>query len=240
MGVEKDNWPASVAIFTGLFAKEAVVGTITSLYGQMGKGDTDAKAEAMDADLEIAEEAAAEEEEEGYSLWGGLKKAFATIPENLKGVGESLLDPLGISAAVGDEEKVAEDAEFDVSVFSSMRSHFTKGQDQVFAYLLFVLLYVPCIAAMGVAFRELGRYYGTLLVGYQTLLGWSVATLYYQLTLGHEKLWIVTACAILAAIVFTFWTIGGVQRRAPAPASPPPPGPTPPSGKGPCEGCGCH
>ena len=31
-GVEEDNWPASVALFTGLFAKEAIVGTLNSLY----------------------------------------------------------------------------------------------------------------------------------------------------------------------------------------------------------------
>ena len=35
MGIEKDNWPASVAVFSGLFAKEAVVGTLNSLYSQM-------------------------------------------------------------------------------------------------------------------------------------------------------------------------------------------------------------
>ena len=32
-GIEEDNWPASVALFTGLFAKEAIVGTLNSLYG---------------------------------------------------------------------------------------------------------------------------------------------------------------------------------------------------------------
>ncbi len=34
MGIERDNWPATVALFTGLFAKEAVVGTMSSLYAQ--------------------------------------------------------------------------------------------------------------------------------------------------------------------------------------------------------------
>ncbi|MFP4484293.1 MAG: ferrous iron transport protein B, partial [Spirochaetaceae bacterium] len=32
MGIEKDNWPATVGIFTGLFAKEVIVGTLSSLY----------------------------------------------------------------------------------------------------------------------------------------------------------------------------------------------------------------
>ena len=34
MGIEKENWPATVSLFTGLFAKEAVVGTLNSLYVQ--------------------------------------------------------------------------------------------------------------------------------------------------------------------------------------------------------------
>jgi ferrous iron transport protein B len=61
---------------------------------------------------------------------------------------------------------------------------------------------------MGVAFRELGRWYGLLLTGYLTVLGWCVATLYYQLTLGHHTLWILVACALLAAMFGGFWLIG--------------------------------
>ncbi len=32
IGVEQENWPATVGIITGIFAKEAVVGTLNSLY----------------------------------------------------------------------------------------------------------------------------------------------------------------------------------------------------------------
>ncbi|MEN6445882.1 MAG: ferrous iron transport protein B [Candidatus Cloacimonas sp.] len=32
MGIKKDNWPASVALISGLFAKEAIVGTLQGLY----------------------------------------------------------------------------------------------------------------------------------------------------------------------------------------------------------------
>ena len=31
MGIEKDNWPASVGILTGLFAKEGVIGTLSGV-----------------------------------------------------------------------------------------------------------------------------------------------------------------------------------------------------------------
>jgi ferrous iron transport protein B len=193
MGVEKENWPAAVALFTGLFAKEAVVGTLTSLYGQAARSG----------------EAAAEPEGgSAYSLWGGLSEAFASVPANLSGIAGGFLDPLGLASVSGDEQAVASELDADVSVFSNMRQRFSKGPHQAFAYLLFVLLYVPCLAAMGAAFRELGRFYGALLAVYLTVLGWSVATLYYQLTLGHQTRWILTASALLCALFGGFWLLG--------------------------------
>jgi ferrous iron transport protein B len=32
LGVTEENWPATVGVFTGIFAKEAVVGTLDALY----------------------------------------------------------------------------------------------------------------------------------------------------------------------------------------------------------------
>ena len=200
MGVERDNWPAAVSLFTGLFAKEAVVGTLTSLYGQMDQGTGNAAPKA------------AADEEKPYSLWSGLGKAFGTVPANLAGVFGGLADPLKLSSVSGDEKAVADEMETDVSVFKNMRARFSQGPHQAFAYLLFILLYVPCIAAMGAAFRELGRFYGVVLMSYLTVLGWSVATLYYQITLGHQTPWILFACGLLTAMFGGFWLIGRKQK----------------------------
>ncbi|HNX36898.1 MAG TPA: ferrous iron transport protein B [Candidatus Cloacimonadota bacterium] len=38
MGIDKDNWHASVALISGLFAKEAIVGSMQSLYGAENQG----------------------------------------------------------------------------------------------------------------------------------------------------------------------------------------------------------
>ena len=205
MGVEEDNWPATVSIFTGLFAKEAVVGTMTSLYGQNAAQEEAAQAAASG---EKKEEAAEEEEESEYSFWGGIKEAFATIPENLAGAVGSLTDPFGLGDVTGDEEAAAEAGGTDVSVFKQMRKHFSKGPHQVFGYLLFILLYVPCLAATGVAYRELGRFYGILFPAYLTVLGWSVGTLYYQITLGHQPLWLFMPIAVLVLMFGSFWLYG--------------------------------
>ena len=37
MGIANENWPATVGIFTGVFAKEVVVGTLNALYANMAQ-----------------------------------------------------------------------------------------------------------------------------------------------------------------------------------------------------------
>ncbi|MBE9562898.1 MAG: Fe(2+) transporter permease subunit FeoB, partial [Proteobacteria bacterium] len=66
MGIHADNWPATVGVFTGVLAKEAVVGTLDSIYSQLAVIDSG--------------EAVVEEE---FVFWDGVVEAFATIPTNL-------------------------------------------------------------------------------------------------------------------------------------------------------------
>jgi ferrous iron transport protein B len=66
MGIEQDNWPATVGIITGILAKEVVVGTLDSLYSSI---DT--------------EEGVNESKVSEYSLKDGLIQALTTIPVNL-------------------------------------------------------------------------------------------------------------------------------------------------------------
>ena len=86
MGVEEQNWPAAVGIFTGIFAKETVVGTLNSLYDQMGAANA-------------AEDGAAEEEK-GFSFTATLGEALSVTGENLAGLGSALVDPLGITVSI--------------------------------------------------------------------------------------------------------------------------------------------
>ena len=192
IGVESDNWPASVSIFTGLFAKESVIGTLKGLYGQ------------DDANLKTA----AEEKGKQYSLVGGLKDAFASIPENLSGVWEGLANPLGLSGAKMEADENPENS----AAIDSLKLHFPKGVHQMYSFLLFVLLYVPCLAATGVVFREIGKFYGTVFVGYLTLLGWSAATIYHAIMVSHSGIWLTIGTGILVAMFGGFWLYGKKHR----------------------------
>ena len=186
IGVEKDNWPASVSIFTGLFAKESVIGTMKGLYG----------IENEKLKMENEEGRACVDDTAEYSFIRGIKEAFATIPENLAGLTGGLSDAL-------DTESDESEAEMD-----ALRRHFPKGFHQVFSFLLFVLLYVPCIAATGVVFREIGKFYGTIFVGYLTLLGWSVATIYHAVMVSGSSLWLTIGTGILVAMFGGIWCYG--------------------------------
>ena len=195
-GVEKDNWPASVALFTGLFAKEAIVGTLNSLYSIEDQAGSD-EAEG--------------EEEEGFSLKATAKEALVSIPENLAGIFGKLANPLGVEEAI-EESGDAENEEI-ASALTGMRAHFKLGKFQVFAYLLFILLYVPCLAALGTAFRELGKFYGTLMTVFQTSIGWSLSVLFFQLTVGGSALWIGVAATLLVGVVVALILIGRDQKK---------------------------
>ena len=213
-GVERDNWPASVALFTGLFAKEAIVGTLNSLYAIEGSGDTNAagKTGANETDAgAVPEENAALRQAQGpessFSLKSTVKDALVSVPANLVEVFTSIASPLGVKAAVEESEGTEEGA------YKTMQAHFNLGRFQVLAYLLFILLYVPCLAAMGTAFRELGRFYGTLMMVFQTVIGWSLSVLFFQVTCGHSVALILTSVVLLAGVVVALIAIGRDQRK---------------------------
>lgn len=162
LGVSDENWPATVGIFTGIFAKEAVVGTINSLYSTM-----DAKATGEEAD-------------DTFDFWGAIGESFATIPANLADLTGTLLDPLGLSVGeIADANVAAEEMEVDVATFGSMVTLFG-SKIAAFSYLLFVLLYFPCSAAIAAVYRETNLKW-TLFIGFwTTFLAYIASTLFYQ------------------------------------------------------------
>jgi len=188
MGISDDNWPATVGIFTGIFAKEAVVGTLDSLYGRM---DGAASGE--------------EEAEPEYSLWASVKEALATIPEGLLGIMGTLADPLGMSVGdVSNPDSAAEELEVTTATFGSMATLFG-GQAAAFSYLLFILLYFPCSAAIAAVYRETNLKWTVFAGAWTTGIAYLTATLFYQVAMFGEKpmsslLWIgleIMACGLV-------------------------------------------
>jgi len=194
MGLTQKNWPATVGLFTGVFAKEAVVGSLNALYGQM--------------DASVGKSG----EEDEFDFWSGIKDAFVSIPENLKGVANTFLDPLGISVGdVGNAKEAAEEQGVGVGTFGSMVKLFD-GRIGAFAYLLFVLLYFPCVAAIAAVYRETTLGWTLFAGGWTTGMAYVGASIFYQLaTLGRHPasslgLVAVLLCAFIAAVfLMRFW-----------------------------------
>ena len=53
---------------------------------------------------------------------------------------------------------------------------------------------------------------GTIFVGYLTLLGWSVATIYHALMVSGSSLWFSIGTSILVAMFGGFWAYGRKHR----------------------------
>lgn len=170
MGVEEENWPAAVGIFTGILAKEAVVGTLNSLYATAGAGEPEAE----------AADAAAQPEEEAWSFTGVLSEAADAVATNLADLGGALADPLGITVGdLSDEAAAAEASEVSTSTIDSLRNLFGSAS-AAFAYLLMVLLYLPCCAAIAAIYREVGKAWTFFAAAWTSVLGYSAATIFYR------------------------------------------------------------
>jgi len=194
-GVQEKNWPAAVGLFTGVFAKEAVVGTLDNLYAAMDANDM------------------ADGSDEGFSLMASLGEAFATIPENLAGIAGSLLDPLGINVGdVSDRGAVAEEQGVGSSIFGSMVNLFD-GTAGAFAYLVFILLYFPCVAAIAAVYRETNLAWTLFAGAWTTGLAYVFAVLSYQIGTwgahpGTSAAWVAVMLLVLAVAVTLMYLAG--------------------------------
>ncbi|HPR16966.1 MAG TPA: nucleoside recognition domain-containing protein, partial [Candidatus Cloacimonadota bacterium] len=57
------------------------------------------------------------------------------------------------------------------------------GKNNAFAYLLFVLIYMPCVAVIATIHKEAGGKWAMFSVFYLTFLAWIVATIFYQISI---------------------------------------------------------
>lgn len=205
MGLNEENWPATVGIFTGIFAKEAVVGTLDSIYSQV-----QASASAVEDETV---------KKKTFDLWGGIIKAFASIPANLAGVAGKILDPLGMSVGEVDTvEHAAEGQEVTVGTFAAMVNLFS-GKTGAFAYLIFILLYFPCVAAMAAVYRETNLKWTVFVGAWTTGLAYLASTFFYQIVTFHQhptfsKIWIGCGLAAFAVALFIMWFFGRGVRKA--------------------------
>ena len=194
MGIEKDNWPATVGVFTGVLAKEAVVGTLDALYSQL-------------ATTESASD------QTPFELRAALLAALQTIPTNLTAVADNLLDPLGLNIGTVDDIAVAADEQkVKTNTFAAMQQSYD-GKAGAFAYLLFILLYAPCVAATAAIHRETNTGWTVFVVCWTTGIAYMTATVFYQIMTferhpEYSLLWITGLISAFIMVIVALWLTG--------------------------------
>lgn len=177
MGIDQDNWPATVALFTGILHKVVAISTLKTIYAESNQTKSNHQAAAFD-------------------LVDAVKQACMTIPMGLK----KMLGIASVTQSAGQDHFAA-----------ALQTHF-HGQIGAFAYLLFMLLYFPCIATSAAAYRESSLRWSVFMVLWATGLAYLTATLFYQLaTFSQHPLssssWLlgIIAIACTVVLVFRYW-----------------------------------
>jgi ferrous iron transport protein B len=201
MGLKEENWPATVGIFSGSFAKEVVVGTLDSLYNSLaddGSGD-DETATTMEL----------------------IGEAFATVPENLSGLGDMLTDPLGLNVGdLSDQTSSAEDQDVQVSTLTLMNTLFGSAV-AAFAYIVFVLLYMPCVATLGAIYKEAGGFWAFFSATWNTVIAYGLAVAVFQLGTfsAHPQSSILWCLLMLALCTASYMALMILAKKQMAPAA---------------------
>jgi ferrous iron transport protein B len=176
MGLHPDNWAATVGLLTGMLAKEVVVGTLHTLYSQVGH--------------------LASTSPNSFDFWASIQSAFQSIGENTVHLGQLIIHPFSAGIDVSGLPS-------DVS--NIMVQHFD-GPVGAYAYLLFVLLYIPCVSTIGVIRQEAGRRFMWFSIVWSLVLAYGVSVAFYQLATAvihplQTVCWVMLMLSMIVSIV---------------------------------------
>lgn len=137
MGIDEDNWPASIGLVSGVLAKEVVIGTLNTLYAHPDSwGQVPSKSMMQEKKQEVMA---------AFSLSNQTSLVFDDS--------DSAMGHL---------------------------SHYFHSQASVLAYLIFILLYFPCVSTFAVLVREVSKTWAIISVSWATCLAYIVAVLVFQ------------------------------------------------------------
>ena len=175
IGVGEENWPATVGLFTGLFAKEVVVGTLDNLYSPPPVDGSELSAPDHLADI---------------------GEAFGSVVENGSGLMSALTDPLGIGSA---QDDIAAEQP---GSYANMLALFPSAWG-AFCYLVFILLYAPCVATIGVMQKESSNVWlGFSMVWSLLLSYWLAAILWHISLISTSPLYAIGWIAISSVFLY--------------------------------------
>ncbi len=160
------DWRAAGALITGLVAKEVVIGTMSQVYAVEAAEDGPAAAAPT-----LAEDVGAIARSLGEAAVLTVQEVVNIVPRTvnlLPGAAVPEADLLGRGGTSEDTTALG----------AALRAAFTPLA--AVAFLVFVLLYVPCMATVGAMRQEFGGRWALYQVVYTLLLAWVAAVVVYQ------------------------------------------------------------
>lgn len=150
------DWQASGALLTGVLAKESVVASLAQLY--------------------VGEEAAAPAEDAGPapSALEDLKAIGGGFVAATVQTGQAVLEVLTPGITLFEREAEAQDT----ALTRALRNNYSPLA--ALSFVVFVLLYVPCMATVAVQIQEFGWRWAALSAVIMLIVPWVMATLLYQ------------------------------------------------------------
>jgi ferrous iron transport protein B len=120
-------------------------------------------------------------------------------------VANRFLDPLGLTVE-------ADEGAVNPETFTAMQHSFD-GKAGAFAYLLFILLYAPCVAATAAIYRETNRNWTLFVVFWTTGIAYMTATIFYQTMTysqhpGYSFSWIAGLLIAFLSVLLGLWLLG--------------------------------
>jgi ferrous iron transport protein B len=146
------NWETAGALVTGFAAKEIVVSTLSQIYVGGVESEPEAAAPTLVEDAQL--------------IFGGFAQASVDAGRTLL----SILPGVTLNAAEAEPQ--------DTALSRALRESYSPLA--AFALLVFVLLYVPCVATLGAIRHEFGWLWAIVSALYQTGVAWVAAFVVYQ------------------------------------------------------------
>ncbi len=143
----------------------------------------------------------------------------ALVPEIRNSALDQKIDPLGLSVGdVSSMQTAAEEQEVSTGTFGAMVTLFD-GRIGAFAYLLFILLYFPCVAAISAVYRETNVKWTVFVGAWTTGLAYFASILFYQTaTIARHPVsslvWIGVLSVIFVAVILIMRHIGNREQKS--------------------------
>lgn len=145
------NWEAASALLTGIMAKEIVVGTMGEIYAAK----------------------AAEPSASTPTFGQDLKEIAVTFGQASKASVTNIFATFGVSSISTDQDEGSK------GIKPHIRNTFSPLS--AYAFMVFVLLYMPCLVTAAAFRSEFGHWrWFAVSVAYGLVLGWSAAFVIYQ------------------------------------------------------------